>query len=317
MPSEDQGLRVRNLRFTYPARRRRALQPALDGIDLDVPQGQTVALLGPNGSGKSTLIKILCGVLAPEDGSVTALGAASPAAYRTGLSVVFQFVGLDRHLTVYENLRDQAALYGIGRKEAEARIDRRLAAAGLGDRRRDQVKTLSKGLARRVDLVRALLNEPRILLLDEPTAGLDPPAREAFLKLTLDRDQSRTTLMSTHLVDEADRCDRIVMLHEGRIVADGAPRALRERYGPAEATMIRAVGDEGAEPPDISGLSWSRSVVGFFTATSDDPELVSRAVARLVGSGVRFTISQPGAASLGEIFEHLTGARLDEPGQST
>ena len=116
-----EGVRTRDVHFAYPARGRRPGAAALRGIDLDIPPGQTVALLGPNGSGKSTLIKIVCGMFPPDAGGVEVFGARRPAAIRGQVSVVFQFDGLDRHLTVRENLRDQAALYGIPRREARAR----------------------------------------------------------------------------------------------------------------------------------------------------------------------------------------------------
>lgn len=302
------GLSARGLLFAYPAVGRTPARSALAGIDLDIPPDQTVALLGPNGSGKSTLIKIICGILAPDEGRIAIFGESPPV--RSAFSVVFQFTGLDRHLTVYENLRDQAVLYGINRGEARKRIDRELTRAGLADRRHDLVKTLSRGLARRADLARAMLHRPRLLLLDEPTAGVDPPARQRFLEQLFEPrdDRPSIVLLSTHLVDEAERCDRVVLLHQGRIVADGHPAALCEAHLTAPGIRIRTT----ADPPSINGLTWDRSIVGFFTATTDDAELVQKATARLLASRVGFSISPSIAPTLAEVFERLTGAPLDD-----
>jgi ABC-2 type transport system ATP-binding protein len=309
----NEGVRIHDVHFAYAARGRRPGGAALRGIELDIPPGQTVALLGPNGSGKSTLIKIVCGMFAPDAGSVEVFGARRPAAVRDRVSVVFQFDGLDRHLTVHENLRDQAALYGIPRREARARVDRELQRAGLTDRRRSLVKTLSRGLARRADLARAMLHRPRLLMLDEPTVGLDPVARETFLGQLLDRPDARAhvVLLSTHLVDEAQRCDRVVLLHEGRVIADDRPTALRERHAVAKSTVIQVA---AREPPQIDGLAWLRAAGERFTAATDDLELLRSATARLVEAELEFSVAPPRAPTLAEVFEALTGAHLGEDG---
>jgi len=296
-------LSMQDVAFRWPGRHGRQ---ALDGVNLEIEPATSVALLGPNGSGKSTLLKIACGLLRPTRGTVLWDGRQVRLPAPPDLGMVFQFVALDRHMTIAENLRDQAALYGL--RDAARRIDDELARAELTDRRHDLVKTLSTGLARRADLVRAVLHEPSVLLLDEPTAGLDPTARRAYVGRLLDRvGQGGTVVLATHFVDEAERCNRVVMLHQGRVVADGSPRALRDRHGAEPSVMIRA-----ADPPSIAGLTWSRSIVGFFTATTDDPELVKRAAERLAGSGAGFTISQSSSVTLAEVFERLTGSRLNE-----
>jgi ABC-2 type transport system ATP-binding protein len=311
----DRTVRIRDAHFAYPARGRRPGGAALRGVDLNIPAGQTVALLGPNGSGTSTLIKIVCGMVLPDSGSVEVFGARRPGAIRRQVSVVFQFDGLDRHLTVFENLRDQAALYGISRREAGARVDRELQRAGLTDRRRSLVKTLSRGLSRRADLARALLHRPSLLMLDEPTVGLDPVARETFLAQLLDSpgDRPHVVLLSTHLVDEAERCDRVVLLHQGRVIADDRPTALRQRHGAPTTTVIRV---SGREPPPIDGLTWRRVAGERFTAETDDVALVKSASATLAGAELEFSVAPPRAPTLAEVFEALTGASLgeDSPG---
>ncbi|MEE8154189.1 MAG: ABC transporter ATP-binding protein [Phycisphaerales bacterium] len=302
------GLVIRGLSFSYPGRRRRAARQVLHGIDLDIAPGQTVAILGPNGSGKSTLIKIICSILVPDAGSVEVFGASRPADIRPRVSVVFQSDGLDPHLTVYENLRDQACLYGIPRREAKPRITQQLKEAGLTDRRRDLVKTLSRGLARRVDLARAMLHRPKLLLLDEPTVGLDPVAREAFLQM-VEREQhadgERIVLLSTHLIDEADRCDRVVLLHQGGIVADGPPTTLREELGERRVTVFNT---DTQSAPSLCDLAWERTAGGWSALLDPEPDRVKVVVAKLANSGLAFTIAPP---TLADVFEHHTGAQLD------
>ena len=302
------GLAIRGLVFSYPGARRRAARQVLHGIDLEIAPGQTVALLGPNGSGKSTLIKIICSILPLDDGSVEIFGASRPADVRPLVSVVFQSDGLDPHLSVYENLRDQASLYGLSRQEAQARITQQLDQAGLTDRRRDLVKTLSRGLARRVDLARAMLHRPKLLLLDEPTVGLDPVAREAFLRMLereQDADLERIVLLSTHLVDEADRCDRVLLMHEGRIVADGPPTTLREALGERRVTIL---GSESQSAPTIGDMPWERTAGGWSAPLDHDADRVAAIVTQIANSGLSFTIAPP---TLADVFEHHTGAQLD------
>jgi ABC-type multidrug transport system ATPase subunit len=238
-------------------------------------------------------------------------GHTEAAEIRPCVSVVFQFIALDRHLTVYENLRDQAALYGIPRREAAARIAGAINGAGLAERRHDPVKTLSRGLARRADLARALLHRPSLLLLDEPTSGLDPGAREAFLDGVLaGGDQGPSIiLMSTHLVDEADRCDRVVMLHEGRVVADGTPRELRLRSEGAPLITLASAGT----PPDLDGVRWERGAGGSFRGRADDARAAERCVARLAALGAAFCYDPSTTWTLAEVFERLTGRPLSPP----
>ncbi len=308
MQTATNGLVIRGLTFSYPGARRRPAQLVLHGIDLEIEAGQTVAILGPNGSGKSTLIKIICSILPLDEGSVEIFGASRPADVRPMVSVVFQTDGLDPHLSVYENLRDQASLYGLSRQEARSRIAQQLDQAGLTDRRRDLVKTLSRGLARRVDLARAMLHRPKLLLLDEPTVGLDPVAREAFLKM-LEREEEpdlgRIVLLSTHLIDEADRCDRVVLMHQGRIVADGPPTTLREALGERRVTIF---GGEAQEAPTLGDLPWERTAGGWSASLDQDADRVAAVVTQIANSGLSFTIAPP---TLADVFEHHTGAPLD------
>lgn len=292
--------------MTYPRRGRQPALAALDGVDLTIAPGQSVALLGPNGSGKSTLIRIIAGMLAPDRGAVRVFDCASSNQARALLSVVFQSPGLDRLMTVAENLRDQAALYGLRGRDAGMRIDAELKSAELDDRRDALVRTLSGGLIRRVDLCRALLHRPALLMLDEPTVGLDPAARERFLQVLEERRQrdGLTVLLSTHLIDEADRCDRVVLMHKGRIVADGAPEQLRARLGEWRVAVL------GRELPErvMRSLPWRRIGGGWAAPLQGGGEVARNVAAELTSAGCAFTMGPP---TLADVFEELTGAALE------
>jgi ABC-2 type transport system ATP-binding protein len=297
------ALSLHDLRFTYPARRRHPPREALRGVSLTIDEGQSIALLGPNGSGKSTLLRIVTGLIPPGAGEAMIFDRR-PEAARDLLGVVFQTPGLDRHMTVWENLRDSAALYGIDRSSAQESIDVLLRDLRLDDRRDALVKTLSGGLARRVDLCRALLSRPRLLILDEPTAGLDPVARREFLEQLESRRASSalTILMSTHLTDESDRMDRVIMLHEGRVVADDAPAALRASIGARRITV-----QDANWQPEVNVDRWRRVSEGWIFHLHADEDACAIA-SHLAHTGAPFTIAPP---TLGDVFAHLTGSRLD------
>jgi ABC-2 type transport system ATP-binding protein len=201
----------------------------LDGLDFTIPRGAVTGLLGPSGCGKTTLIRSIVGVQRVGGGTVTVLGlpAGSPA-LRSRVGYVTQAPSVYGDLTVAANLRYFAAVLGV---PAE-RGDRTLAAVGLSDRRDDVVDRLSGGQRARVSLACALLGEPELLVLDEPTVGLDPVLRRDLWRLFHELAAAGTTLLvSSHVMDEAERCDRLLLMRDGRLVADDAPAALRERTG--------------------------------------------------------------------------------------
>jgi ABC-2 type transport system ATP-binding protein len=209
---------------------------ALRDVSIDIPRGARFGLLGPNGSGKTTLFRILAALMPPSEGRVAVFGtdpAVQPAAVRKRLGVVFQDVALDENLTVRESLRFQGALYNLQGSTLSDRIARLLRRFELAERADTPVKTLSGGLQRRADLARGLLHRPQLLLLDEPTTGLDPGARRTLWEV-LDRlqdEEDTTLLVATHLMDEAERCDTVAILDDGTLVAEGTPDALKADLG--------------------------------------------------------------------------------------
>ncbi len=199
---------------------------ALDGIGFEAGAHEFVALLGPNGAGKSTLVQLLTGLFVPDEGTIEVAGhdmRAEPARALASLGVVFQQPTLDLELTVTGNLRFHADLHGLDRRTANERIEEGLARFGLTERAGDRARTLSGGNRRRVELARALLHRPKILILDEATVGLDPHTRRDLVAHVhaLCRDEGLLALWATHLIDEAEAADRLLFLDHGKLVFDG------------------------------------------------------------------------------------------------
>jgi len=221
---------------------------ALDGVSFRVERGELFALLGPNGGGKSTLFKILSTLLPAGGGAARVLGhdvAREPDAVRRSLGVVFQHPSVDCALTVEENLIHHGHLYGLSGRALRAALDVAVARLGLAERRRERVGRLSGGLMRRVELAKALLVGAEVLLLDEPSTGLDPGARREFhLHLRELREaEGITAVLTTHDMDEAERCDRVGVLDRGRLVALGPPDALKAQVG-GDVLVVQAAQPE-------------------------------------------------------------------------
>lgn len=234
-------LEVQGLVKRYGAR------AALDGLDFSLPAGQLVALLGPNGAGKSTLFQILTGLFAADRGDALIAGhpiRRAPVQALTHLGVVFQQMSLDLDLSVAANLRFHADLHGLPRTVAAERIQAGCAALGLEGELKRAVRELSGGNRRKVELVRALLHRPGLLLMDEPTVGLDPKSRRDLKAAILADIAARHTcvLWATHLVDEVADADRVLLLHQGRLLADGTPADVAAQLGGGnlEDAFIRA-----------------------------------------------------------------------------
>jgi ABC-2 type transport system ATP-binding protein len=241
---------VQNIIHRYDGR------TALDDVSFDVRPAELFGLLGPNGSGKTTLFRILSTLMVPSAGRAVIMGsdaAREPGAVRRQIGVVFQAQSVDEKLTAYENLWHQGHLYGLHGAALKARAMAILERVGLADRARELVETFSGGMARRVELAKGLLHQPAVLLLDEPTTGLDPGARrDLWQYLRILRDQERVSvLVTTHLMEEAERCDRLAILNEGKLVALGTPTELKHEIG-GDVILLDPTSDAAALAERIS-----------------------------------------------------------------
>lgn len=225
----DLAIQITEIRHAYGERE------ALRGVSMEVRQGEAFALLGPNGSGKTTLFKLLSTLMPIQSGSISFLGhdvAEEPAAVRSLLGVTFQSPSLDKKLRVEENLSCHGRLYGIGGTDLKKRVAEGLERFGIADRRRDFVESLSGGLQRRVELAKCLMHQPKVLLLDEPSTGLDPTARADLWRALGEAKASGVTVVATtHLLEEAEKADRIAILDEGQLAALDTPAALQSEVG--------------------------------------------------------------------------------------
>jgi ABC-2 type transport system ATP-binding protein len=223
-------IQVQNLTHRYGDR------VALSNVSFQVNKGEIFGLLGPNGGGKSTLFRILSTMMAPTSGTVSVAGhdvVRDSAAVRRMVGVVFQSQSLDKALTVEENLRAQGHLHGLSGALLRQRMEAAMEKLSIKDRRKDVVETLSGGLRRRVEIADALLHKPQVLIMDEASTGLDPAARRDLSRhvQALRKEEGVTILLTSHILEEADRCDRLVLLHEGKMVAEGSPTDLRSSIG--------------------------------------------------------------------------------------
>src|SRR6266851_1122427 len=221
---------VRDLVHRYDSR------TALNGVSFDVRPAELFGLLGPNGSGKTTMFRILSTLTVAGGGRAVIMGfdaAKQPNELRRQIGVVFQAQSIDLKLTAAENLWHQGHLYGLRGTALKSRIAEMLARVGLSDRAKEKAETFSGGMQRRLELAKGLLHHPAVLLLDEPTTGLDPGARrDLWQYLQILRDEEKVTvIVTTHLMEEAERCDRLAILNEGKLVALGTPAELKQEIG--------------------------------------------------------------------------------------
>lgn len=308
MPSVDTAIAVSSLTHRYGSR------TALAGLDLTIRRCELFAILGPNGGGKTTLFRLLSTLVPIQSGTIDILGVNVAQQARRAqalLGVVFQAPSLDKKLTVSENLRHQGPLYGLHGLALTAAHDQLLARLGLTDRAGDLVETLSGGLRRRVELAKGLLHQPPILLLDEPSTGLDPGARSdlwSYLREIRERD-GVTVVLTTHLLEEAEKADRIAILDRGQLVALDTPDALRATVGGDTLTI------ETDEPDLVVGEIHSRH--GLTASVIDGSvrleapaahTLVARIVESLPTGRVRsVTLRKP---TLEDVFIAKTGHRF-------
>lgn len=306
-PASSAGISVRDLVHRYGDR------TALNGISFDVRPAELFGLLGPNGSGKTTLFRILSTLMVPVGGQAVILGhdaARDPSQLRREIGVVFQAQSIDLKLTAAENLQHQGHLYGLRGAALRERISAMLERVGLRDRTKDKAETFSGGMQRRLELAKGLLHGPRVLLLDEPTTGLDPGARRdvwQYLRSLRDEEQV-TVLVTTHLMEEAERCDRLAILSEGRLVALGTPFELKQEIG-GDVIVLESANASALAAGIRSRFSVDARMVGEQVRIEKDSghRFVTDLVEAFPGEIEAVSVAKP---SLEDVFIRRTGHRF-------
>ncbi|MCA8942182.1 MAG: ABC transporter ATP-binding protein [Planctomycetes bacterium] len=297
---------ARKVAFAYGERE------ALRGVDFEVPRGSVHGFLGPNGSGKSTLFKILATILPLTRGEVSILGLdlrSEAAALRRKIGVVFQSPALDKKLSIRRNLTYGGKMFGLSGADLTRRVDQMLDYANLADRANDNVGELSGGLRRRVELAKGMLHEPELLLLDEPSTGLDPGARDDLWEF-LSRREGLTVLFTTHLMDEAERASHLTILHQGEVVGEGSPAELRASVGGEVLELGCAepqrVADELRREHGVDATV----LEGVVRVESQDAHALAPVLMKTHAAEVdTITLRRP---SLEDVFLGRTGRRLTE-----
>jgi len=305
----DPIVQIQSLTFSYGQR------VALNDLSLSVNPGEIFGFLGPNGSGKTTLFRLLATLVDAPPGAIRILGfdpRTQRDDIRSRIGVVFQSPSLDKQLTAEENLIHQGHLYGLRGAELKKRVSDALASVTLGDRARDLVGTFSGGMRRRVEVAKGLLHHPKLLLLDEPSTGLDPSARiDLWRNLRqINQQQGVTVMVTTHLMEEAERCSRLAIMQRGQLIACDTPANLKERIGGDVITVrttrpaeVRAILRDrfGIEPQQVDqDLRIERKRGHEFV-----PQLIEAAPGMIDAVSV-------GKPTLEDVFIDLTGSRLAE-----
>ncbi len=302
-----------NLTRSYGQRR------ALDDLTIQVKAGEIFAVLGPNGSGKTTLFRVLSTLLPPTAGSATIFGndlIQQRNAVRRQIGVVFQSPSLDLQLTANENLRHHGHLYGLRGAALDTQIDQMLDEVNLSDRRDERVGKFSGGMRRRVELAKGMLTRPKLLILDEPSTGLDPAARiDLWAYLQRVRiEEGVTILLTTHLMDEADRCDRLAIMEDGKLLACDSPSLLKERIG---GDVITLTTHDPAQAMNglLEKLNIPPEQIRQFDQTlrlerARGHEFIPQLIEALPGLVDSITVGRP---TLEDVFIDLTGRTFAEP----
>lgn len=287
---------------------------AVDGIDVEVTRGESFGFLGPNGAGKSSTMKMVAATSPPTGGDLRIFGldpVTDGAAVRARLGNCPQQDNLDEEITVEENLHVYGRYFGLPRKVIRERTDELLDFAQLTERRKDKVEPLSGGMKRRLTIARSLINNPEILLLDEPTTGLDPQARHVLWdRLFRLKRQGVTLIITTHYMDEAEQlCDRLVVMDRGRIVAEGSPRSLIETHSTREVLELRLPVDDHLHAADlVEGIGERvEALPDRLLVYTDHGDCALEAVH---AHGLRPVSSIVRRSSLEDVFLHLTGRTL-------
>jgi len=285
---------------------------ALNDVSLHINSGELFALLGPNGAGKTTLVHILCTIHAPDKGTAKVAGidvVRHPRQARSRIGVVFQDPSLDDRLTVYENLDFHGRIYGVPRAVREERIAEMLALVGLEEVRDRLVRTLSTGMKRRLEIARALVHQPKMLFLDEPTVGLDAQTRHKIWEYirTLQQRHQLTVLVTTHYIEEVEQCDRVCIIDHGQVLALDTPAALKARYGQERLRVrFKDAGDAAA-----AAAQYAARVLRH---AGDEVDLASEGEAFveafLSAHGTRIRALSVESVSLESVFLSLTGREI-------
>ncbi|MEI7036159.1 ABC transporter ATP-binding protein [Fulvimonas yonginensis] len=289
---------------------------AVDHVDLDVPARRVYGFLGPNGSGKSTTIRMLCGLLTPTGGEIEVLGLRMPAQaddLRRRIGYMTQRFSLFEDLTVRENLEFLAAIQGVPRDRAKARVDELVEQYHFADRQKQLAGTMSGGQKQRLALACAVIHEPELLFLDEPTSAVDPESRRDFWEKLFElADAGTTLLVSTHLMDEAERCHRLAILDRGVLVADGTPHELTSRLD-GRTFVVRTGDPRGAqrtlaEVPGVLGVAQVGTVLRVLTARDEagDGNEAARRMNQALEQGGRTGEVVPAAPNLEDVFVAAT-----------
>ncbi len=308
-------VQIERLTFAYPRAAGAEDRNALDDLSLNVVPGEVFGFLGPNGSGKSTLFRILSTLIPAPAGTVRILGA-EPAAggaardqIRRGIGVVFQSPSLDKQLTAEENLLCHGRLYGLGGADLRSRVSQALESFGLADRAREYVSGFSGGMRRRVEVAKGLLHRPRLLLMDEPSTGLDPAARIDLWRIIANvRADGVTVLVTTHLMEEAERCGRLAILDRGRLLACGTPDALKSAIGGDVISITtRQVASVRAALRDRLGVE-AAEVDGALRLERDrGHEFIPQLIEAAPGLIDAISVGKP---TLEDVFIRLTGQKF-------
>jgi ABC-2 type transport system ATP-binding protein len=314
-----------DLRTVVSARgltRRFGPRVAVDGVDLDIERGEVFGFLGPNGAGKSTLIRMLVGLLAPTSGEVEVLGLRMPEGaerLRPRIGYMTQRFSLYQDLSVEENLDFVAEVFGFEREERARRVEAVMAELELTPRRADRPEHLSGGWRQRLALAAAILHDPELLVLDEPTAGVDPESRRRFWEEIFTLAANGTTvLVSTHYMDEAVRCHRLAMLRDGALAALGPPgalaRALRGRVVQLEARPVEPAIHELQRAPEVASATQLGHLIHVLLHSGGprDDEACERLAARLEAAGLACRRAEPAEPNLEDVFVALlAGERIE------
>lgn len=292
---------------------------AVNGVSFSVKEGEILGLLGPNGAGKTTTVSMVAGLTTPDSGEVLIDGSSvtrETDPRKEALGLVPQEIALFEKLSAGDNLRFFGALYGLAGGALHAAVERSLDYAGLRERAGDRVKTFSGGMKRRLNLAAGLLHDPRILLLDEPTVGVDPQSRNAiFDNLEALRDEGMALLYTTHYMEEAERlCDRVVIIDNGKILADDSPRALCRSL--PVASSLRVEFSDSVSAKDVDGLKEVKGVIsvefkdGAAQIELEEIYAASDVLAWFSGKGLVYTSVQSRRADLEAVFLNMTGRKL-------